>query len=174
MFTKSDYVVLDTETTGLGSDARICEISIIDMSGNVLLDTLVNPEVEIPSDAIAIHGITNQMVDSAPTIESISNLIRDALSGKVLAIYNADYDIRLLNQSLGNIDWNTSDCSFCVMCNYAEFYGELNYYGDFKWQRLTNACHQQGIDISEFTAHRALGDCQMTVALMNSFMDFAG
>ncbi|TMP30189.1 3'-5' exonuclease [Pseudoalteromonas rubra] len=174
MFKKCDYVVLDTETTGLDSDARICEISIIDMSGNVLLDTLINPEIEIPSEAIAIHGITNEMVAHAPVIQSVLNEIKSAISGKILAIYNADYDIRLLNQSLEGGLWDTSDCSYCVMHNYAEYYGEIGPYGDYKWQRLVNACYQQGVDTSDCVAHRALGDCQMTRLLMVEFMEFAG
>lgn len=171
--TKSDFVVLDTETTGLGNDARVCEISIIDMSGDVLLDTLINPEIQIPADAIAIHGITNEMVKVAPTISSIFSDIQNFLSGKVLAVYNVEYDVRLLNQSLLSSEWDTSIHHFCVMQSYAEYYGHLNSFGDYKWQRLTNACFQQGIDISVFLAHRSLSDCQMTLALMNEFMCLA-
>ena len=40
------FVYLDTETTGLSASRgdKIVEISIIDDKGNVLIDTLVNPE----------------------------------------------------------------------------------------------------------------------------------
>ena len=59
--------ILDTETTGLYDDAEIVEISIIDENGGVLLDTLVKPLKPIPAEATAIHGITNEMVATAPT-----------------------------------------------------------------------------------------------------------
>ena len=36
-------IVLDTETTGLGDDAEICEITILDVTGAPILDTLVRP-----------------------------------------------------------------------------------------------------------------------------------
>ena len=40
-----EFVYLDTETTGVPAwENKIVEISIIDDEGNVLLDTLVNPE----------------------------------------------------------------------------------------------------------------------------------
>lgn len=177
---RSDIVVLDTETTGLDEYARVCEISIIDGSGNTLLDTLINPEIEIPQDAIDIHGITNQMVADAPTIIDVGLQIQEALSGKTLCIYNSGYDVRLLNQSFNvHLDfhkhvWNTAFDVRCIMQSYAEFYGELdNRFGGFqyRWQKLVNACAQQNIDTTNFTAHRALGDCQMTLALMNEFMN---
>ena len=40
----SDFVVLDTETTGLDSRAEIVEISIIDKHGNTLFDSLIKPK----------------------------------------------------------------------------------------------------------------------------------
>ena len=53
------------------------------------------------------------------------------------------------------------------MAPYAKFYGEWNdYHGSYRWQRLTAACAQQGIDTSDTTAHRALSDCVMTLRLI--------
>jgi len=54
-----ETVYLDTETTGLspGNGARIVEIAILDDDGRPLLDTLVNPDCEIPDEASSIHGI---------------------------------------------------------------------------------------------------------------------
>ena len=40
---KEDYVILDTETTGLGDSDVIIQISIIDLDGNVLMDSLIKP-----------------------------------------------------------------------------------------------------------------------------------
>jgi DNA polymerase III epsilon subunit-like protein len=41
-------IVLDTETTGLGDDAEICEITILDVTGAPILDTLVPPDPANP------------------------------------------------------------------------------------------------------------------------------
>ncbi|MCY4410095.1 MAG: 3'-5' exonuclease, partial [Caldilineaceae bacterium] len=57
----------DTETTGLNSSAEIVEVGIVDAEGNTLLESLVRPIRRIPSDAVAVHGISNAMVRNAPT-----------------------------------------------------------------------------------------------------------
>ena len=59
-------VFFDLETTGIniGND-RIVEISILKIfpNGNKESKTwLVNPEIEIPAETSAIHGITNERV----------------------------------------------------------------------------------------------------------------
>ena len=59
-----DIYFLDTETTGLSvtTGARIVEIAIVDLHGEPLLNTLVNPEEPIPSAAQQVHGISDEMV----------------------------------------------------------------------------------------------------------------
>ena len=57
----------DTETTGLGSNAEIVEVGVVDAVGKTVLESLVRPRRRIPSDAIAVHGISNEMVRDAPT-----------------------------------------------------------------------------------------------------------
>ncbi len=60
-------VFLDTETTGLGPDAEVIDVAVIDVLGRVLLDTLVHPRGHIPPDASRIHGIYAHHVAGAPS-----------------------------------------------------------------------------------------------------------
>ncbi len=158
----TNAAILDTETTGLDKWSEVCEVSIIDaLHGNVLYSSLIRPAKPIPSDATAIHGITFDDVRYAPTIVEAWPEIRAALSGRELLIYNTDFDIRLLEQSMrysgielasivAQRDFLHSLKTSCVMLWYAEFYGDWNdYHENYKWQSLTNACRQQGIDTSD-------------------------
>lgn len=168
-------VILDTETTGLGEDARIVEISgICAVSGEVLFDHWVNPLCKIPSEAYAIHGIGDSDVAHMPTFDEVWNHIKEYLFDKQVLIYNFSYDYRLIAQSLSDFGYPVENLKHmisghCVMEWYAEFYGAINpLYGSFAWQKLVNACAQQGIDISDLRAHQALSDCEMTRRLIHA------
>jgi DNA polymerase-3 subunit epsilon len=164
-----DFVILDTETTGLGSDAEICQIAIIDSSGNVLLDQLVKPQKPIPASATAIHHISNEMVKDAPSWLNVNEKVWQLLHGKQVIVYNAEYDFRLIAQSekacepLALSDWHTIQ-RHCAMLHFSEVYGEWNsYHGNYKWQKLETAARYYEQPVN--AAHNALGDCLMTLAV---------
>ncbi|WP_275897043.1 exonuclease domain-containing protein, partial [Klebsiella pneumoniae] len=56
---RSDYVIIDTETTGLKDFDEIIEITIINMRGEILLNSLVKPSRLIPPGVTEINNITN-------------------------------------------------------------------------------------------------------------------
>lgn len=168
LIASGDYLILDTETTGLYDDAEIVSIAIIDSQGFILLDTLVQPYNPIPAEATAIHGITNEMVANAPLWDAVWNKVVALLDGKNVVVYNMAYDVNLLYQSSAPCDvdvewWGLCDW-YCAMAAYAEYWGAWSdYHQSYTWQRLTAACSQQGIEVKD--AHGALGDCLMTLAL---------
>ncbi|HDG1673853.1 TPA: 3'-5' exonuclease [Kluyvera cryocrescens] len=169
-----DRLFIDTETTGLGDDAEIVEICIIDSYGFVLLNTLVKPTKPIPDEAIAIHGITNEMVAFAPTWTDICGAVEELFRRFGFVIYNADYDIRIIRQTYalsGNASaaapWLLADHSVCAMKLYAEYRGEQGKYHGYKWHKLIDAAASEGVAV-EGKAHRALADCQMTVGIVKA------
>ena len=122
----SDFVVLDTETTGLDSRAEIVEISIIDKGGNILFDSLIKPKNAIPWDAERIHGISNADVADSPAWPEVYDQVKEILAtaGRTVAIYNADYDTRIIQQTSGLHGLETFDFkTACVMLQYAKFWG---------------------------------------------------
>ncbi|USD34124.1 MULTISPECIES: 3'-5' exonuclease [Vibrio] len=128
----TNALILDTETTGLDSDAEIVEISLIDaVSGDVVFTSLVRPCDPIPEQAQAIHGISNDDVRQSTNSQMVWEQIEPLLIGKSLIIYNSDYDIRLICQSLLRfcssmyvleIQSLLTDKSHCAMLWYADFY----------------------------------------------------
>ncbi|EMX8401574.1 3'-5' exonuclease [Yersinia enterocolitica] len=168
---KNNCLILDTETTGLSGIAEIIEISIIDCTGKVLLNTLVKPRALIPEEVSAIHGITNEMVAAAPTWRDIHWQLMALIHTRTLVIYNIDFDVRLIMQTM-----EINNCGFaylelnaeCAMRNYAEYYGQRDEKRNkFKWQSLSNAAKQQGVVI-DGTPHRALSDCKTTLGIIRA------
>ncbi|MBL4604434.1 MAG: 3'-5' exonuclease [Flavobacteriaceae bacterium] len=106
----------DLETTGIniGSD-RIVEISILKIfpNGNKESKTwLVNPEVEIPAEASAIHGITNEKVVTEPTFKELAITVNEMISDADLAGFNSNrFDIPLLAEEFlrVGIDFDMND-----------------------------------------------------------------
>lgn len=166
------FIILDTETTGLGSDARVCQIAIIDLSGNVLLDTLVNPECEIPQEATNIHGITSDMVADAPKLTDVlfSYDLELKTRDRSFIVYNFEYDNRVISQHLKQVKSNFefglgSAWEDCAMKQYAKFIGDWNdYHRSYKWQRLPA--------IPDYPPHQALSDCFATLALIKQMAAF--
>lgn len=109
-------VFFDLETTGIniGND-RIVEISILKVfpNGNKESKTwLVNPEIEIPAEVSAIHGITNEKVVTEPTFKELANTINDLISDSDLAGFNSNrFDIPLLAEEFlrVGIDFDMND-----------------------------------------------------------------
>ncbi len=160
---------LDTETTGLGAHDEIVEISILDSDGEVLLDQLVRPTKPIPHDAMAIHKITDEMVKDAPTWIEVWPEVEAIMQGRVVAIYNADYDTRIMRQShrLYDMDWDPKMAEFyCIMLLYAQFYGEWNRArGSYRWQSLQNAGRQARIPLQN--THRANDDTALAREILH-------
>lgn len=97
-----DTVVLDTETTGVHAEARIVEIGVQTLSGEVLVDTLIDPGEPIPAEATAIHGNTDAMVAEAgaPSFGEVVDRLAAALTGKRVVIYNRGFDVGRLRYEL--------------------------------------------------------------------------
>lgn len=161
------FVVIDTETTGLELAAGIVSIGVVDHTGRVLLDTLVNPGMPIPPDATDIHGVTDAMVSGAPTWAEIAPSVSAALRGKTWVIYNADFDEPRIKNAYGEAGLLMPYCreTVCAMLLYAEFWGDWNdYHGDWRWQKLQVAAERHAIDTG--TAHNALADALTTLELI--------
>jgi len=109
-------VFFDLETTGVNiATDRIVEISILKIypNGNKESKTwLVNPEIEIPEEASAIHGITNEKVVTEPTFKELAHNIHEMIEGADLAGFNSNrFDIPLLAEELlrVGIDFNMNN-----------------------------------------------------------------
>lgn len=160
-------VYLDTETTGLNASDEIVEISILDHDGAVLLETLVKPSRAIPAEATAIHGITNEDVQSSRAWPIVWTLAKPLIIGRVVVIYNDDFDLRMMRQSYEryNMKWNDRIKTFDLLKLYAEYRGERDpRRGGYRYHSLASAGQQCGIALPN--AHRATADALLARALM--------
>lgn len=158
MLDRSDWVILDTETTGLGGTDEVVQVSIMGKDGAELFNSLVKPTCEIDPRAEAVHGISKELLQNAPCFAEVWPKIIEAIGENGVVIYNADFDVRMLRQSAWAARISPDTVSFLcydAMEQYAKWYGEWNEYrGSFRWQKLPGGDHS------------AMGDCRATLALI--------
>ena len=97
------YTVFDTETTGLdpsGGDAIVSIGALRIVNTHILteesFDQLVNPQREIPMSATKIHGISDAMVESQPTIDGVLPAFFKYTEDTIIVAHNAAFDMRML------------------------------------------------------------------------------
>ncbi|HSF81409.1 MAG TPA: 3'-5' exonuclease [Anaerolineales bacterium] len=165
---------LDTETTGTGQQAEIVEICVIDDLGQILFNSLVKPLRRIPSDAIQIHGITNELVRSAPLWTDVWSQVSEVLDNRQVGVYNAEFDTRLIKQTLNNyrLSWHSKPSVqfFCIMKLFAQFRGDWNpSYRNYRWHSLENAGLYSKIALPN--SHRACDDARLARAILHFIAD---
>jgi DNA polymerase-3 subunit epsilon len=99
-------VVLDTETTGMDPNDghKLIEIGCVELENHLptgrTLQIYINPERDIPADATAVHGITEEFVADKPIFSQVYTDFIDFIGESKLIIHNAEFDMKFLNYEL--------------------------------------------------------------------------
>ncbi len=102
-------IVLDTETTGMDPNDghRIIEIGCVELFNHIptgkTLQLYINPERDVPQDAINVHGITNEFLVGKPVFSQVYTDFIDFINGGKIIIHNAEFDMKFLNWELANV-----------------------------------------------------------------------
>ena len=159
-----EFVIFDTETTGLepATGDRIVEIAALRFKGKERLATfssLVNPKRPISPAAYQVNKITQEMLESAPTIDAVIPLFLEFIQGSCLCSYNAGFDLEFLNNELRLIGKNKlADIEVVDILKMARklLPGLERYALWFVAQKLAIKIQQ---------AHRAFSDVELTLGV---------
>jgi len=106
----SREIALDTETTGMDpfTGDRIVEIGAVELVNHLptgkTCQIYINPEREVPAEAIAVHGITNEFLKDKPIFSQAYSEFMDFIADdSTLVIHNAEFDMKFLNWELNNV-----------------------------------------------------------------------
>ena len=150
----TDYVYVDTETTGLTDNDELLSVSVVNDQGECLYHSLLKPEhTESWEAAETVNAITPEMVADAPSYNAVKEQLGNIFEGKHVVAYNMAFDGRFLEEPL-----KKAASTHCAMLAYAEYNGEWDQERDcFKWKKLADAVQNLAPDF-KFKAHDSLED----------------
>ena len=159
------FVALDLETTGLSPQLdRIVEIGAIQFVERRVLSTfgeLVDPEMPMPPGAMAVNGITDEMLVGKPAIRVLLPEFLKYIQGAVLVAHNASFDLGFIRSAMGRLGLGllTNDYVDTKVMAQKAFPGRSNY----KLQSLASDLGLQALD-----AHRAVDDARICQELFQA------
>ena len=166
-------VVIDTETTSPEpKEARVVTafVGIWDSEEDRFvqyLDFLVNPGVDIPEEASAIHGISNEQasrgMDPVEFLELFHYVAHDWAEYPHV-LYNAPYDLSVLNAELERYGYTTFDWTKRQIIDPLVLERHFNKYKKGK-KRLMDVAEQRGITLDESRLHSADYDAEVTARI---------
>lgn len=167
-------VAFDLETTGVDPEsARIVTATLLYLNPGQkpVEDTyLVDPGIEIPAAASDVHGITTEHarangVQPGDVVGVLSAALADATGdGKPIVIYNAPYDLTVLDRECAR-HGATTLAQHCHEADLDLFVVDplvldkaIDRYRKGS-RKLIDVCAHRGITLSEQDAHTSAGDC---------------
>jgi DNA polymerase-3 subunit epsilon len=158
-------IVLDTETTGLDPSEghRIVEVACIELVHHVptgrKFHRYVNPEREMPEEALAVHGLTAEFLARQPPFAVIVDELIAFIDADPLVIHNAEFDLAFLNAELTRLERQpiTVDHIDTLVLARSRYPGSP--------ASLDALCRRFAIDLSERVEHGAEVDCRLLAAV---------
>jgi DNA polymerase-3 subunit epsilon len=160
--------VFDLETTGTQvTKDRIVQIAIIKLHPSGLKEEynqLINPQVSIPDEIVAIHGISNEMVINCPSFRDKAEEIAAFIGDSDLAGYNSNkFDIPVLAEEFLRAEYNFDIAN-------RRFIDVQNIFHEME-QRTLAAAYQFYCDKKIENAHDAMCDTRATLDVFLAQMD---
>ncbi|MDR1200459.1 MAG: 3'-5' exonuclease [Tannerellaceae bacterium] len=165
---KNPLVFFDLETTGINIvKDRIVEISFVKVYPNGKEESKtrrINPEMPIPPESTAIHGISDEDVKNCPTFKEIAKSLATQIEGCDLAGFNSNrFDIPMLAEEFlrANVD---------IELNRRKFVDVQTIFHKME-QRNLSAAYKFYCDKELENAHTAEADTRATYEILKAQLD---
>jgi len=168
---ESTFVAIDLETTGkYPLDAEICEMAAVKWQNGQIVDTyqtLLKPCLRMSDAVIAIHNISNEMVENAPLLEHKLAEFHKFISDGFILAHHAPFD-------LGFLAWEFEKARLLLPSNPAFCTSLLSraINADVPNHRLATLATHFGIEAG--SAHRALDDAKTCLAVALRYFERLG
>jgi DNA polymerase III epsilon subunit-like protein len=156
---------LEVDTDGLDADADILRIVLVDQTGTVLYDQLVQPRRPLSPKIAHLTGITPDMLAQAPTLADIwrSSEFLSAFVGRYLLSFNLEFDRSKLAESAARYSLPLLPfVGECLMQRAQEYYVTSHY------PKLAQLCDHLGSPLPPHPQQDALDRARGQVHLLRT------
>ena len=164
-----EYVVLDTETTGLRPGPhRVIELAAIRMRGSEVLgsfQSLLNPGTRLPAFIVQFTGISQEMVAKAPKAHEVFPDFLHFIDGAILVGHNVGFDIGFLSYEARLLGYDFPIDGLDTIPLARRFLPGLR---RFKLDKVADH-----LKIPTVNRHRAMGDARVTAAIFMKLLELA-
>lgn len=161
---------LHSKTTGGVELAEVVEIAILDSSGKPVVDELIKPKRHIRAAATEEHGLSDEMVESAPRWAEVLPRVEEVLIGKKVCVYDPESELRALKNSYRSIHqrWVLDENNFYnLMDLFSRYRSERDSRtGAYLAYTMEEAACLVGIDIEIIAFRRAHEDAWLMRAIL--------
>ena len=162
------FVVLDSETTGLGTPIDFVEVGVLSHQGATLFASPMQPSCPVEPDpgASRVHGRTTESLSGERRFVEVYPDLLEALWANPVVVYNAPYDRRVWDAAVGRLGARAELAGKlapweCAMRAFAAYVGERSKRGGHRNQKLAGG------------DHTAIGDARATLRLIERMAEGA-
>lgn len=161
----TDYLILDTETTGLQKDDEVIELAIIDFTGKEIYHSMYEPQKDVHWAASKVSKLTKKKLIGSPKFMDEWSRIVELIDNKKLIAHNATFDYQLIKQTLERYDLDKKDADK-IFAGYIDSMDLAKEYISSPNYKLETLCEILGIEDEQ--KHRATYDCLMVLEMLRA------
>jgi DNA polymerase III epsilon subunit-like protein len=152
---------LEVDTDGLSADADLLRIVLVDPTGAVLFDQVIQPRHPISPKIAHLTALSQEQLTNAPHLPDVWEAVKEAVTGRFVLSFNLEFDQQQLTENARR--YRLSPLNFigaCLMLRAQDYYEEEYY------PRLSTLCERLGAPLSDHPRQDALDRARGQVHLL--------
>ena len=142
---------LEVDTDGLSADADLLRIALVDPTGAVLFDQLIQPCHPISPNITQLTALGQEQLKDAPRLPDVWEAVTQAVTGRFVLSFNLEFDQQQLAGSARRYSLPALHfIGACLMLRAQDYYEEYHY------PRLSALCDRLGMPLPPHPQQDAL------------------
>ena len=159
----TQYLMLDTETTGLRATDEIIQLAVVNLKGERVYQQYFKPSQPV-GDSYKVHKLSDNFLSDKPSWAACWKEIESVLKGKTILIQNASFDVKMINQTCSRYGVGSKETF--------HYKDTMGYFRKMvKKGSLKDVMTILNIEHDDQKLHDAIEDCLKTIEALNKTLE---